>query len=34
LKETSFGGGTSIYFHDSGGNLLELITRGSWENSN
>lgn len=32
LQEASFGGGTSLYFHDPGNNLLELITAGSWEN--
>jgi catechol 2,3-dioxygenase-like lactoylglutathione lyase family enzyme len=31
LKEASFGGGVSLYFHDPGQNLLELITRGSWD---
>jgi catechol 2,3-dioxygenase-like lactoylglutathione lyase family enzyme len=31
LKEASFGGGTSLYFHDPGQNLIELITKGSWD---
>ncbi len=31
LKEASFGDGVSLYFHDPGGNLVELITRGSWD---
>ncbi|MBD3217955.1 MAG: glyoxalase/bleomycin resistance/extradiol dioxygenase family protein [candidate division Zixibacteria bacterium] len=31
LKEASFGGGVSLYFHDPGQNLIELITKGSWD---
>jgi len=31
LKEASFGGGTSFYFHDPGQNLIELITKESWD---
>lgn len=30
IEETSWGKGDSIYFHDPAGNVVELVTRGTW----